>query len=48
MFKGGYKYGLENLILPAAARFFTPDPSLNPRATKSAEGFVKDQKGPAE
>lgn len=49
LFKGGFEYGLDNWILPAAAgatRLFAPDPSLNPGVTNPAQGFVNPQVDP--
>lgn len=48
LFKGGFEYGLDNLILPAAARFFAPDRPSNPDATDPAQGFVEPQTDPEE
>ena len=44
LFKGGFEYGLEDIIPPAAARFFTPDLPSNPGATDPAQGFVEAAK----
>lgn len=48
LLKDGFEYGLGDLILPAAARFFTPDPPSNPGATNPAQGFVEPQTDPEE
>lgn len=48
LFKGGFEYGLDNLIPPAAARFFAPDVPSNPGASDPAQGFVETQTDPEE
>lgn len=47
LFKDGFEHGLD-LLLPAAARFFTPDLPSNPGSTNPAQGFVEPPTDPEE
>ena len=48
LFKDGFEYGLGDLVLPAAARFFTSDLPSNPGVIDPAQGFVEPQTDPEE